>query len=76
MHVTFDKVLDAATDIGEGYRKATVTLAEGDTLWCPGSTKKVLRGAGEYTFLIHASGVELTRVPEGARDSYLMIASK
>lgn len=72
MHVTFDKVLDAATDIGEGYRKATVTLAEGDTIWCPTSTKKVLTGAGDYVFLIHPSSVELTSVPDSARVTHLI----
>ena len=70
-HVTFDAVLAMAKDAGDGWRKAIVELTSGQTLFYPGSTKKVLTGRGRYVFMIHPSSVDLIQVPPGCRHVYL-----
>ena len=63
-HIDFEQVMDASVDLGKDmWRKATVELAEGDTLWNPGSTKWVLSGAGSYTFMIHPSSIFIDNRP-------------
>lgn len=66
-HVTFEDILAKAKDAGDGWRKAIVELASGQTLWHPASTKKVLTGRGRYVFMIHPSSVDLIQVPPGCR---------
>ena len=67
MHVTFEDILAQAVELGQGWREALVELASGDTLWCPASSKKVIKGRGRYRFLIHPSQVMLDRAPAGCR---------
>lgn len=67
MHVTFESILARAVDLTDGWRKAIIDLASGDTLWHPGSTKKVITGRGQYVFMIHPSSVDLIKYPPGCR---------
>ena len=57
MHYSFEDILDRAEDIGDGYRKTTVTLGPEDTAHSALSTKWDLQGPGEVTYLIHPSGI-------------------
>lgn len=70
-HLGHAEVMAAAVDIGEGWKRATITLAEGDTLWNPYSTKKHYTGAGTWSFLIHPSSLEVERRPGTWREVYL-----
>ena len=63
-HYGHSAVMAASVDIGQGWRRASITLADGDTLWNPYSTKKHLAGAGEWKFLIHPSGIEVEVMPD------------
>lgn len=67
MYVSFEKVLSVTQELGNGWGQAEVELGSGDTLWCPGSTRKVIRGRGKYRFTVHPSGVELVKAPPGYR---------
>jgi hypothetical protein len=52
---------------GDGrWRRASVVLAEGDTIWNPYSTKKNYRGSGLYVFSIHPASIDLTSRPTHA----------
>lgn len=69
-HVGYPEVLAAATvELGHGWRRAVVELADGQTLWCPTSTKKHFTGAGTWTFLFHPSSIEVESAP--ARWDYI-----
>lgn len=70
-HLTFEDVLAKAVDLGDGWRKAIVELTSGQTIWHPGSTKKVLTGRGQYVFMIHPSSVDLVKSPVGCRHVYI-----
>ena len=57
---TANDVLEAAKPIGNGYSYVEIELRKGDSAWCPGTTKYVLRGVGRVEYMIHASCVDAT----------------
>jgi hypothetical protein len=74
VHYSFAAVMLAAVPLpgGDGqWKRAVLTLADGDTVYNPYSTKKVYQGAGEYVFMIHPSSVELTSMPGNTSVSYI-----
>ena len=73
-HYSYANILLVAQPVegGDGrWKKAVVTLAEGDTIYCPYSTKYAYRGAGEYVFMIHPSSMDLTSMPGNVTRAYL-----
>lgn len=61
MHYTATKIIEASSDIGEGWRKTQIVLMPEDTAYAPGSTKRVFAGPGSVTYHIHASGWSVVR---------------
>jgi hypothetical protein len=56
-------VLDwTQSDTDSGYRRAFLSLYEGDTAWHPGSTKRVIHGPAEIEYL---------QAPDGGVDVYV-----
>ena len=60
MHYSYDDIVAASTDLGQGYRKAVITLAEGDTASSQLSAKWDFGGPGTVEYLIHKSGWTIT----------------
>ncbi|MEU8001580.1 hypothetical protein AB0B66_10505 [Catellatospora sp. NPDC049111] len=54
-------------DLGDGFRTATVDLADNDATWAPGTSKKELTGAGRYLYQITAAGCWVIQEPDFAR---------
>ncbi|CAM4326235.1 Minor tail protein [Nocardia ninae] len=69
MHYDWAQILASAEDLGEGWKKAVVVLKEGDSAHSPLSSKWDFQGAGEITYKIHPSGVDVS-VGNGIRKSY------
>ncbi len=68
-HYSAQDVIAAAEPVegGDGrWKRASLVLAEGDTIWNPYSTKKVYRGSGLYVFMIHPGSIDLTSRPTHA----------
>lgn len=64
MNYTADGILEQAklTDKDRAGRAfVEITLEKGDVAWCPGSTKKVLRGEGRVTYEIAPWGNTATK---------------
>lgn len=55
-HYAYDRILAVGKDIGEGYKRARISLGEGDTAYYPGSSKHVFVGPGAIAYTIHAMG--------------------
>lgn len=60
MHYSHADILELAQCIGEGWKRTTLTLEEGDTAHSGLSTKWDFAGPGEVTYLIHPSGWHIT----------------
>jgi hypothetical protein len=60
------QVQDMATDLGDGWSKAVVTLEIGDSAWAPGSSKKVLVGHGRIVYMIHPSSATAQPEPDSS----------
>ena len=60
VHFSTEDIIARAVPIGEGWKKAEIELASGDTAVSPGSTKWVFLGPGTITYLIHPSGWDVT----------------
>lgn len=58
-------LLDVAKPIGDGFKRADVTLVEGDTAMAPGTTKKVLKGVGKLSYVFYPDGMVTVDDPEG-----------
>lgn len=70
-HFTHADIAEAARPIPDStWRRAVVTLKDGDTIDSPYSTKWYFTGAGAYTFLVHPTSVELTEAPDSVRRTY------
>lgn len=60
MHYSSNDILERAQTRDDGYREATLELAQGDTCDAPGTTKWNLAGPGTVHFLIHPTGWHAT----------------
>ena len=56
MHHDHGAILNQAEDIGEGWSRTILTLADGDSAHSAVSTKWDYRGPGQIQYLIHPSG--------------------
>lgn len=56
MHHTMQNIMDASTDIGDGWRRTALRLAPGDTAPDATSTKWQFAGPGSVEYLIHPTG--------------------
>jgi len=66
-HYTYNMILQAAKERGQdfgGYRYAVVTLAEGDSIEDPASTKRVHYGPAVWLWQIHPSGITATQLTD------------
>lgn len=63
MHYTSTDIVAQAEPAGNGWSKAVLKLAEGDTAYSGVSAKYDWRGPGTVTYMIHGSGWTIT--PEG-----------
>ncbi|AEV52138.1 hypothetical protein [Rhodococcus phage RGL3] len=70
IHFDHQTILDLAHDLGEGWRKTTLTLGSEDTAISMLSHKWQFQGPGTVEYLIHASGCTITP-GEGVRKQYI-----
>ena len=56
MHYDHQAIMDAGEDIGEGWKKAVITLGPEDSAYSAVSTKYDFKGPGEVTYMMHPSG--------------------
>ena len=60
MHYGHQDILDAAEDIGDGWRKAVITLTGEDTVYSGLSGKWDFRGPGTVTYMMSPAGWHVT----------------
>ncbi|MDE8647639.1 hypothetical protein PXH69_21930 [Rhodococcus qingshengii] len=70
MHYDHQAIMDAGEDIGEGWKKAVITLAEGDSAYSGVSSKWDYSGPGVVVYRMHPSGWEISP-SDGAGRRYL-----
>lgn len=63
MTYDFDRILGLAVEMGDdGWSRCIIDVAEGETAYLPGTTKKMLLGPGKFQYDIHATGVTVKHV--------------
>lgn len=63
MHYDLAALKEQSVHVGDGWRKASITLRDGDTSYHPASGKAVFGGAGDIDYYIHPTSVNALSSP-------------